>query len=272
MAEILYYLKVTVHRKEFYKENPRAVIPILPFPRHIIPADPLPQYIDFPFLPIEPPRPAPSQAETYARRHHHFATPLDDPIHRKPKPSLLDAMRRGGAASPPRLGSPSPATPHFTLDARLPTPTILTCNEPLPLRLLVKRLNASPAELVLVALRIDLLGNTVIRTQDAYREENTTWPLVDRANVRLLVGNQGAVGPEAQDVELPLDPALWRAAVLPSSVAPTFNTCNLARKYELDIRASFGWGDDPKATVRLPRLHKLTLPSPTRPARPLRSC
>jgi len=32
MADIEYYIKVTVHRKEFYKENPRTVRSINPFP------------------------------------------------------------------------------------------------------------------------------------------------------------------------------------------------------------------------------------------------
>lgn len=205
------------------------------------------QHLPFKFLPIEPPRPNPSQAETYARRQHHFPSSLSDSATRR-KPTILDALRNGGVAAAD-LGAPSPSTPHFSLDARLPTPTILTCKKAIPLRLLVKRLNASDAELILLSLRINLTSTTIIRTQDAYREESTAWTLVDKPNLRLPVGNQGAVGREAEGVELPLDPVLWRSAPLPSSVAPSFNICNMARRYELEIKATFGHGEAPKTNA-----------------------
>src|SRR5947208_10264715 len=52
-AEIRYYVKVTVNRPQFFKENPRAIG-------------------NFTLLPIEPPRPKQADGEAYARRQHQF--------------------------------------------------------------------------------------------------------------------------------------------------------------------------------------------------------
>ena len=48
-AEIRYFVKVTVNRHSFFKENPRA-------------------YVPFNFFPIEPPRPPESGSEIFARQ------------------------------------------------------------------------------------------------------------------------------------------------------------------------------------------------------------
>ncbi|KAF1954529.1 arrestin [Byssothecium circinans] len=52
-AEIRYFVKVTVNRPQFFKENPRASV-------------------NFTLLPIEPPRTAQADGEAYARRTHQF--------------------------------------------------------------------------------------------------------------------------------------------------------------------------------------------------------
>jgi len=229
MADIRYYVKVTVNRKEFYKENPRHV--------H-----------NFNFLPIEPPRPAQRhQAETYARRRHDFAAG------KQTRRSLLDSIR-GRSAKPTAVPDGTP--PCITVDARLPNPAIITCNRDVPLRIFVKRLTLSPHALYLHSLQITLAGHTHVRAQEVLHEVVQTWVLFSRANIGSLIlpaskseGKKGLAASmrEGTEEEVLLDLALigWEPnkRMLPNSVAPTFETCNIRRTYDLDVEIGIGWGD-----------------------------
>ncbi|KAK3897496.1 hypothetical protein C8A05DRAFT_38948, partial [Staphylotrichum tortipilum] len=161
-AEIRYYLKVTVQRPGLFKENWRYQMGLK-------------------FLPIEPPRPAKTNQEAYARRPFTFQprAPTPAPYQKKrssffgrssPAPASYASIPVTGSPSlrppadglangPPSLGAPS-APPSIEMSARLPHPAIITCNKPMPLRLIAKKLVPSYAEVYLIALEIDLVGKT----------------------------------------------------------------------------------------------------------------
>jgi hypothetical protein len=205
-AEIRYYVKVTVQRPSLFKENRRSAI-------------------GFKFLPIEPPRPPKTANEVYARRPYIFQAGLASYARKssmfRKKPTQLSAT-----------------APKGEIDARLPSPAILTCNEPLPLRLIARRLNDSAEHVFLMSLQVQLLGSTEVRAQDVVRTEATSWVLMS------LTGLAIPLGSPADEIrkETVVDPSLWDRIPLPNTVAPSFHTCNLTRKYELEVKVGLGYG------------------------------
>ncbi|KAH0543027.1 hypothetical protein FGG08_002635 [Glutinoglossum americanum] len=209
-AEIRYYVKVTVVRPQFYRENYR-------------------HHVNFKFFPIEPPRPPQIRGEAYARRPAQFATALS-PIPRKK--SLFESFRKETPATP--NGPP----PRFQVDARLPHPSILTCNEAVPLQILVKKLSESPGAPFLSMLHIELIGYTQVKAHDLHKTESTSWIVLTHSNLAIPVGNVN----DPINSETRLDPKLWDGIPLPNSVAPTFETCNISRFYELEVRVGLSYG------------------------------
>ncbi|PGG98487.1 hypothetical protein AJ79_08859 [Helicocarpus griseus UAMH5409] len=207
-AEIRYYVKATVGRPQFYKENYRG-------------------FADVKFLPIEPPRDTDTGAESYARRQQQFSkisgAPAKKGLFRKASPPLIDLDDE-----PPR----------FSVDARLPSPAIITCNEPLPLRILIKKLNESSDALFLQMLQVELIAYTHIRAHDLTRSESGSWVIVSQSNMNIPLGDGSAPAGK----EWALDSSLWDRVPLPSSVAPSFDTCNVSRTYDLDVRVGLTHG------------------------------
>lgn len=205
-AEIRYYVKVTVQRPSIFKENRRSAI-------------------GFRFMPIEPPRPPKTSNESYARRPFQFTAGLASYAKKssmfKKKPTQL-----------------SETAPQGEVDARLPSPVILTCNEPLPLRLLVRKLNESREQVFLVSLQVQLFGSTEVRALDIARTETSTWVLMSLMGLSIPIGSPT----DALRSETVLDAGLWDRIPLPNTVAPSFHTCNLTRKYELEVRVGLGYG------------------------------
>lgn len=209
-AEIRYYVKVTVVRPRFYQENYRA-------------------QSDFIFLPIEPPRPPDTKEETYARRQHQFSVVSAPP---RKKKGLLDAFR---TPSPP----PTPSgPPTLGIDIRLPNPPIITCNEPLPLRILIRKLAASSEPVYLQMLQIELIAFTKIRAHDLRATEYGSWVILSLSNMRARLGNPT----DKVGTELVLDNKYWKDLPLPNTVAPSFETCNISRSYELEVRIGLTCG------------------------------
>ena len=201
-AEIKYYVKATVIRPKFYQGNIRNLVNIK-------------------FLPIEPPKPRNTHEETFARRKQQFQNYPAQPV----KKSLF---RR----SPHPDVAPGVEPPIFQVDARLPNPAILTCNEALPLRILVQRLNNTFADAYLSTLQIELIGYTHVRARDLTRKERTPWILVSAQNLQLPLGSPS----DKRTKEWKIPSRLWDNKLLPNTVAPSFETCNLSRTYELEIR------------------------------------
>lgn len=177
-------------------------------------------------MPIEPPRGPDTHEETFARRKRQFQR------------YGAQAQKKGlfKKSSIPDLAEEEP--PAFQVDARLPSPAIVTCNEPLPLRILVEKLNDSSASVFLSMFQIELFGYTQIRAHDLERVESTSWLLTSQANMNMPLGNP--VDKSRKEWKLPS--RLWEGLPIPNTVAPSFETCNLARSYELEVRVGLAHG------------------------------
>lgn len=240
MADIKYFVKATVIRPQFYKENIRAVslfpqVPPLISHSKSQSTDPH-QIVPLNFLPIEPPRLGNPNEETYARRPHQFSKPPNN----KKKGIFSRGSLKDGNTEPPKV----------TLDARLPNPSILTCNEPVPLRLILRKLTDSPDRIFLQMLQIELISFTKILAHDLAREEIGSWVIVSRSNMNMALGRQG----DATGTDWAIDPSLWNNLPLPNSVAPSFETCNIERRYELEIRIGLMHGTPGDMKVCILRL------------------
>ncbi|PNY29416.1 Uncharacterized protein TCAP_00672 [Tolypocladium capitatum] len=228
-AEIRYYIKVTVQRPGFLKENWRY-------------------QIGFKFLPIEPPRPAVTGQEAFARRPFTFRPRSPMQPERKRSsffPRKAEAGGGGGDKSAagdaaPSLDSPNvvPA-PSMEMSARLPHPPVFTCNQPVPLRLIAKKVVNCPEQVHLVSFQMDLIGITEVRSHNIFNKKINRWVVVANAelNIPLTSSPQDPVGKE-----LVVPDELWKNKPLPNTVAPSFAACNLSRRYELEIKLGLSWG------------------------------
>lgn len=201
-AEIKYFVKVTVNRPQFFKENPRAIA-------------------NFTLLPIEPPRPERSDGEAYARRQHQFIENSPSAAAGKANPSTQGAI-------PPRV----------SVDARLPNPAILTSTQDLPLRLLLKNISQRTKNVYLQMLQIELVGYTKVNVHEISRTESNSWLLCSFSNMNIPLG----MPTDPLETEVPINPEYWSGKPIPNTVPPTFATCNLSRYYELEVRVGLGYG------------------------------
>lgn len=213
-AEIRYFVKVTVNRPQFFKENPRAIA-------------------NFTLLPIEPPRPDKPDGEAYARRQHQFLENAPG-LGSGKKPGLFD--RNDSTTSLPSAAGGM--QPRITMDARLPNPAILTCNQDVPLRLLMRNVNERSKNIYLQTLQIQLIGYTKVRAHEVARTESNSWVLCTFSNMAIPLGSPS----DAIDTEIPINPEYWSGKPIPNTVPPTFTTCNLSRYYELEVRVGIGYG------------------------------
>ncbi|KAL8769128.1 MAG: hypothetical protein Q9209_004762 [Squamulea sp. 1 TL-2023] len=216
-AIIRYYIKATVVRPAFYKENFRT--------EHV-----------FPFFPIEPPRPAPNKLESYARRQHQFAPVLESSVNAKSTTKSPSIFRKGSAPTvgPNASSNPTVAPLHVCIDARLPDPAIITCNEPIPLRVLITKLNDSLASVYLQLLQIELVANTTVRAHHLVRENLTSTVLISKSNMRIRLAEFDKV--------MEVDNRWWKDISLPNTIAPTFQTCNISRTYFLLVKIGLTHG------------------------------
>ncbi|KAK7429631.1 hypothetical protein QQZ08_003826 [Neonectria magnoliae] len=224
-AEIRYYIKVTIQRPGLLKENWRYQIGLK-------------------FLPIEPPRPKKTDQEAFARRPFTFNLRTPQPERKR---SSFFGMRnedsKNGSTSEPAPGFDS--APSVEMTARLPHPSILTCNQPIPLRLTAKKLANNPEDVYLVSFEMCLIGYTEVRAQSVYNRKLNRWIIVSNANICIPLST-----PEdevSKEIVVPDD--VWRNSPLPNTVAPSFATCNLSRKYELEIKLGVAWGKPKKGVA-----------------------
>ena len=132
--------------------------------------------------------------------------------------------------------------PTITMDGRLPDPAIATCNEPLPLRILVNKINDSPAMIYLKLLDIKLIASTTTRAHGLMRTDDSLFAILSKSNLRVALTRIGTAGSAAGTAEI--DPKNWDSIPLPNTIAPSFDTCNVTRSYTLEIKAGFSWGTD----------------------------
>ncbi|KDN68879.1 putative arrestin [Colletotrichum sublineola] len=218
-AEVRYYIKVTIQRPGFLKENWRY-------------------QIGFKFMPIEPPRPPATTQEAFARRPFTFK-PRAQGLQKK-KSSLFSSSKDDSASA---VADSAVLPPSIELSARLPHPPILTCNQPLPLRLIAKKLVPSHEQVFLTSIQIELVGKTLVRCHDLFNTETSKWVVVTQSGLSVpILGD-----PTSEDLSLEsvIPDDLWRNIPLPNTVAPSFAACNLQRHYELDIQLGLCWGKPP---------------------------
>ncbi|KAL8713306.1 MAG: hypothetical protein Q9220_002505 [cf. Caloplaca sp. 1 TL-2023] len=222
-AIIRYYVKATVQRPSFYKENFRAVSESKESAIACFVLDGLTtaQEQDFSFFPIEPPRPPPNRRESYARIQHHFAPIIDHPS----SPKAPGFFRKG---STPKPDLPNLVPLSICIDGRLPDPAIITCHEPVPLKILVTKLNDSPAAVILSLLQIELVARTNVRAHHLAKDNLTSTVLLSKSNMHMRL-REG-------DKLMEIDRGLWSNIPLPNTVAPSFNACNITRSYQLHVK------------------------------------
>lgn len=211
-AEIRYYVKVTIQRPGIFKENWRYQLGLK-------------------FLPIEPPRPPKTNQEAYARRPFTFHPRSPRPEAQSKKLSSVFSRRSGGPSANANGSTEgvldaqqAPLTPpSIEMSARLPHPAILTCNKPVPLRLIAKKLVPANAEVYLVAMQIELVGKTNVRAQNLVNTELSRWVIMARQGLSVLVSKpEDTVG-----TEFVVPDSLWSNMPLPNTVMPSFVACNL---------------------------------------------
>lgn len=234
IAWIKYFLKATVNRPAFYKTNLR-------------------QYDPFVFLPIESPRPPPTNAEAFARRKHEFIPAQPQPATKKP--GLFMSFRKPGPAA---VGPPVPV--RFTVEARLPSPPILVPNEPLPLRILLTKLDPFHDVVVIRSLQIMLLATTHISAHELVKDEFTELCLLSVADLRMQLGDANS----PPNVPLEVDASMWRGKYLPETLSPTFSTCNISRAYQLKIEIGLSRPDEQHIDI-LPLLFPIKVYSGIKP-------
>jgi len=187
-------------------------------------------------LPIEPPRPPKNSRQSYARRQHQFAPAVNIPA----KPGIF---RKASSAT---VADDDAVPPSISFEGRLPDPPIVTCNEPLPLRVLINKLNESPATLYLQLIELVLISDTTTQAHQLRRSDIANFILVSLSNLHVpLLPLENSKGSK----EMEIDPALWSHASLPNTVVPAFDTCNLSCKHWLDIKIGLSWGSGSRMNV-----------------------
>ena len=136
--------------------------------------------------------------------------------------------------------------PSISIDGRLPDPAIITCNESLPLRILVTKKNESPATLYLRTLSITLIGLSVIRAHELQREIPQSWVIVSQAHIDKALNSKVVAN---GNKSLEIDSNLWKQRPLPNTVSPSFTTCNISRRYDLELKVGLSWGSAQKINV-----------------------
>lgn len=131
-----------------------------------------------------------------------------------------------------------PEPPSFQVDARLPSPPIITCNDRLPLRILVQKLSPSSETVFLSMLQIELIGYTHVRAHDLNRSESGSWVIMSKSNMNIPLGDPS--DPVGKEWKVPS--SYWENIPLPNTVAPSFDTCNISRTYELEVRIGLSHG------------------------------
>jgi len=198
--------------------TPDACIVIRPLTRS--------QELPFNFRPIEPPRPPVTGAETFARQKQRFAaTPVTPQNRGKSKPSFLHSKLSLGSSTAP------PVAPFISLEVRLPEPAILTCGQPVPLRIICTELEGPASDcLALTHLEVRLAHYTYIRAHDVVRTETGAVMLASRNGMNTpLKFNAGSV-------EINLDSSAGWSLTVPQTLPSSFETCNIRRSYELLAR------------------------------------
>ncbi|KAK7976126.1 hypothetical protein PG989_014589 [Apiospora arundinis] len=176
----------------------------------------------------DPPK---TNQEAFARRPFSFKP--RSPAAIKPKRSFF-----GSKTNLENTDEAQERPPQIEMSARLPFPSILTCNQPVPLRLIAKKLEPTTAQVYVISLEVALIGFTSVRAHHLHNTEVTRWVVCSESNMRIPVGKPQ----DPVDSEFVIPDGLWANRPLPNTIAPSFTTCNLQRRYELEVKIGLSWG------------------------------
>jgi hypothetical protein len=131
---------------------------------------------------------------------------------------------------------PSIADPaQIVVEARFPEDYGLTCGNDVAMSLNVKRISSFPGSLLLQSFQMLLIGYTEIGSRTATHVETGSWMIQSLSSLNLHISDAD----DAEGSEMTIGNELWGAQSLPMSVIPSFKTCNLCRRYELEISMGF---------------------------------
>lgn len=232
-GSIRYYIKATVNRPQFYRTNVR-------------------KEAFFAFLPIDPPRAVP-QGEIYSRREHLLPFPLLTPL-----PKKKEFWWKSKKPETQTIQHPN-EEPRFTIEARLPSPSVLVPREPLGLRIIMVKLAPFKTPVVLRQIQLRLFMTTYITAHGHSKKFTMAMPLFNTStDYRLGMPIPYTFGPmdASPGVRLEADPRIWENWMLPENISPSFRTCNIARSYQLEVTLGVSLGGNAAVDVGRPRRQK----------------
>ncbi|RKF72020.1 putative e set [Golovinomyces cichoracearum] len=200
-AEIRYFIKVTVRHPQIFKESWRSIA-------------------EFKFSPLEPARPSWTGKELKTSIPFTFKTKID----------LTTASQMGASV---KLANSQHIAPKGELHAQLPWPAMIMCKGAIPLKLMVRKLNRSFEPLFLVPLALNVLERVNVQANEQRKTVMSTWVIANLSGLSVQIGSSF----DGEGTEIVINHSLWEKFLLPNTVAPSFNTCNIERNYQLDIHS-----------------------------------
>ena len=101
----------------------------------------------------------------------------------------------------------------------------------------------------LLRFQMDLIGITEIRCHSLVDKRVNRWIVAQKSNMMVPLNPA-----EDGNGEMVVPDSLWKNMPLPNTVAPSFNSCNLSRRYEVDIKLGLCWGK-PKSFPQPPTVY-----------------
>ena len=102
----------------------------------------------------------------------------------------------------------------------------------------MKNMSTRTKNVYLQMLQIELIGYTKVRAHEVARTESNSWILCSFSNMNIPLG----APTDPLETDVPINPEYWSGKPIPNTVPPTFQTCNLSRFYELEVRVGVGYG------------------------------
>ena len=98
------------------------------------------------------------------------------------------------------------------------------------MKIIIQKTEDPSTIIFLRMLHIELIAFTNVRAQGLQRPEGSSWVLVSKANIDRSIGETSA----KRELAVPVN--YWDYIPIPPDVVPSFETCNISRNYELEVR------------------------------------
>lgn len=100
-------------------------------------------------------------------------------------------------------------------------------------------MNDSNATVYVKFFSVELIGHTEVRAHQLRLTETNSWIVMSSSNMRMPLGGQDD---NETGKPLEIDANLWRRSPIANTVAPSFETCNISRRYNLHIKVGLAYG------------------------------